>query len=387
MADKKNYYEVLGVDKNADDAAIKAAYRKLVKQYHPDLHPDDPSCAEKFKEINEANETLSDPQKRKQYDFELEHPGMGSQGGNPFSGGFGGGFSGFGGGFSDIFETFFGGGMGGGMGGGRRAPEQGEDITRQINLSFLDAVKGCTKDITYMRNETCPSCKGTGAKGGTAFQTCNKCRGSGQVRFAQDTIFGRQIRVGTCPDCKGAGKTILDKCPDCKGRGYLRKETTVTVTIPAGADTQSYMRKRGYGQASSDGGEAGDLIITFKIEPHKILKREGNDLKVTIPVSFTTAILGGKVKIPGIDEALDLDIPKGTQSGTVFTIHGKGVRTRSGIGDLVVTVNVVTPKNLSNQAMKKLKEIDDMITYKDEDSTKRYSDAMEGLYGSKPYQK
>ncbi|MBO5526026.1 MAG: molecular chaperone DnaJ [Clostridia bacterium] len=380
MADKKNYYEVLGVDKNADDAAIKSAYRKLVKQYHPDLHPDDPTCAEKFKEINEANETLSDPQKRKQYDFELEHPGMGSQGGNPFSGGFGG--AGFGG-FSDIFDSFF----GGGMGGGRREPSQGDDITRQVNLSFLDAVKGCTKDISYMRNDTCPSCKGTGAKGGTAFKTCDKCKGSGQVRFAQDTIFGRSIRVGTCPDCRGTGKTIIDKCPDCKGKGYLRKETNVTITIPAGADNQSYMRKRGYGQASEDGGEPGDLIITFKIEPHKILKREGNNLTVTVPISFTTAVLGGKVKVPGIDDAIEIDIPKGTQSGTVFTIHGKGVRSKTGIGDIIATVKVITPKNLSSQMTKKLKELDEMTSYKDEEQTKRYSDAMEGLYGQRPYDK
>lgn len=380
MADKKNYYEVLGVDKNADDATIKSAYRKLVKQYHPDLHPDDPTCAEKFKEINEANETLSDPQKRKQYDFELEHPGMGSQGGNPFGGGFSGGF----GGFEDIFSSFFGGGMGGG---GRREPSQGEDITRQINLSFLDAVKGCTKDISYMRNEACPSCKGTGAKGGTAFKTCEKCHGSGQVRMARDTIFGRSIQVGPCPDCHGMGKTVIDKCPDCKGKGTIRKETKVTITIPAGADNQSYMRKRGYGQASVDGGEPGDLIITFKIEPHKILKREGNNLTVTVPIPFTTAVLGGKIKVPGIEDAIEIDIPKGTQTGTVFTIHGKGVRSRLGVGDILVTVKVLTPKNLSSQAIKKLKEFEDLCSYKDEEQSKRYSDAMEGLYGEKPYNK
>ncbi|MBO4990505.1 MAG: molecular chaperone DnaJ [Clostridia bacterium] len=380
MPDQKNYYEILGVDKNADDATIKAAYRKLVKQYHPDLHPNDPTCAEKFKEINEANETLSDPQKRKQYDFELEHPGMGS-GGNPFSGGFSGGFGGGFGGFSDIFESFF----GGGPSGGARAPEQGDDITRQVSLSFLDSVKGCTKDISYMRNVPCSACKGTGAKNGTAFKTCAKCNGQGQVRMVQDTMFGRSIRVGACPDCKGTGKTILDKCPDCKGRGFLRAETKVTITIPAGADNNSYMRKRGYGQASEEGGTPGDLIITFKIEPHKILKREGNDLTVTVPISFATATLGGKIRIPGIDDAIDLDIPKGTQTGTVFSVKGKGVKTRNGTGDLKATIRVVTPKNLSAAALKKLKEFDELTSYKDEETMKKYADCMEGLYGKKAY--
>ena len=376
MADKQNYYEILGVDKNADEATIKAAYRKLVKQYHPDLHPNDPTCAEKFKAINEANETLSDPQKRKQYDFELEHPGMGSQGGNPFSGG----FSGFGG-FSDIFESFFGGGA------GASVNTQGNDVTREINLSFLDAVKGCTREIVYMRNEPCPSCKGTGAKNGTSLKTCSKCNGSGQVRFAQDTIFGRSIRVGVCPDCNGKGKTIIDRCPDCKGKGYVRKETRVTLNIPAGADNTSYMRKRGYGQASTDGGEPGDLIVTFKVEPHKILRREGNDLLVTVPVSFATACLGGTVQVPSIDETVALEIPKGTQSDTVFTMRGKGIKTRMGTGNLRITVKVVIPKTLTPAQAKKLRDFDDVSSYRDDDQMKRYSDAVESLYGTRPYAK
>lgn len=273
----------------------------------------------------------------------------------------------------------------GGMGGGARQPSQGDDITRQVNLSFLDSVKGCTKDITYMRNVPCKSCNGTGAKGGTSFKTCAKCNGQGQVRMVQDTMFGRSIRVGACPDCQGKGKTIIDKCPDCHGKGYQRTETKVSITIPGGADQNSYMRKRGYGQASEDGGEAGDLIITFKIEPHKILKREGNDLTVTVPLPFPTAVLGGKIRVPGIDDTIDLDIPKGTQSGTLFTIRGKGVKTRNGTGDLKVTVRVVTPKNLSSAATKKIKELQELMNYKDEEMTKKYADAVEGLYGKKPY--
>lgn len=379
MADKKNYYEILGVDKKASDADIKAAYRKLVKQYHPDLHPNDPTCAEKFKEINEANEVLSDPQKRQQYDFELEHPGMGGGAGG-FSGFSGGGF----GGFSDIFDSFFSGFGGGGAQGGARS-SQGEDVTREITLSFMDAVKGCVREIAYMRNESCSSCKGTGAKNGTSYSTCQKCKGSGQVRYAQDTIFGRSIRVGTCPDCNGTGKKIIDRCPDCAGKGYVRKETRVTLNIPAGADNNSYMKKRGYGQASTDGGAPGDLIVTFRVEPHKMLKRDGNNLSVEVPISFQIAAMGGRVKVPTIDDAVDLDIPAGTQSGTVFELRGKGVATRGGTGSLRVTVKVVIPKKLSRDQLKKLKEYDAFSDYKSDEKMKRYSDNLEALYGKKAY--
>ena len=231
MAEKKNYYEVLGVAKNATEEEIKSAYRKLAKQYHPDLHPGDAAAAEKFKEINEANETLSDKQKRAAYDYELEHPGMGGMGG---MGGFeGAGFSGFG----DIFESIF-----QGFGGGTaHRDDTGDDIQIEMKLSFMDAVKGCVKDLTYMRNEPCAACKGTGAKGGTAQKPCSKCGGRGQVRFAQDTLFGRTVRVGPCPDCGGTGNIILEKCPDCKGKGYVRRETTVSLNIPAGVDTNSYI--------------------------------------------------------------------------------------------------------------------------------------------------
>lgn len=381
MAEKKNYYEILGVDKKASDADIKAAYRKLVKQYHPDLHPNDPTCAEKFKEINEANEVLSDPQKRQQYDFELEHPGMGGMGGMG-----GGGFSGFSGGgfggFSDIFDSFFS-GFGGGQSGTRST--QGEDVTREISLSFMDAVKGCVREIAYMRNETCPSCKGTGAKNGTSYSTCQKCKGSGQVRYAQDTLFGRSIRVGVCPDCNGTGKKIIDRCPDCAGKGYIRKETRVTLNIPAGADNNSYLKKRGYGQASKDGGAPGDLIITFRIEPHKMLKRDGNNLSVEVPVSFVTAALGGRIKVPTVDDAIDLDIPAGTQSGTVFELRGKGIATRNGTGNLRVTVNVVIPKKLTRDQQKKLREYDGLSDYRTDEKMKRYADNIEALYGKKAY--
>lgn len=240
---KKNYYEILGVDKKATEDQIKAAYRKLAKQYHPDLHPGDAAAAEKFKQINEANEVLSDKQKRAAYDYELEHPGMGGMGGG-FEGGFGD--------FSDIFSSIFGGGFGGFGGGGARAAQSnvGDDIQREMTLSFMDAAKGCTKTFSYMRNEPCSACRGTGARGGTAYSTCSRCNGKGVVQTVQSTMFGRTIRQSVCPDCGGTGRVITDKCPDCRGKGSVRKETTVTINIPAGVDTNSYMKKKGYGQAA-----------------------------------------------------------------------------------------------------------------------------------------
>ncbi len=378
MADKKNYYEVLGVSKNASEDEIKAAYKKLVKQYHPDLHPGDKHAAEKFKEINEANEILSDKQKRAAYDYEQEHPGMGGMGG--------GGFGGFGGmgGFGDIFDSIF---QGFGGSASVQRDTTGEDIQREMTLSFMDAAKGCTKEISYMRNEPCPTCRGTGAKNGTAYRTCSKCGGSGQVRFTQDTMFGRTVRVGACPDCGGTGKTITDKCPDCRGKGYQRKETKVTLTIPAGVDTNSYMKKRGYGQASTSGGAAGDLIVVFRVEPHKIFQRKNMDLYVELPIPFATAALGGVVKVPDVDDAFDYTIPEGTQSGTTFTIRGKGLKTRNGTGNLYLRVFVEVPTRLSREQKKQLEELSSSCEVKQFDKAKRYADNMSALYGVNAYEK
>ncbi len=378
MADKKNYYDILGVSKTASQDEIKSAYRKLAKQYHPDFHPGDKAAAEKFKEINEANAVLSDEGKRKQYDFELDHPGMGS--GNPF-GGQGGGFGGGFGGFEDIINSVFGGGFGGG--GATRGPARGADIEQTINLSFLDAIKGCSKEIRYMRNEPCAACKGTGAKGGTSFSKCTRCGGSGKVKFQQDTLFGRTIQVGACPDCGGTGKKIIDKCPDCKGRGYVRRETAFLVNIPAGVDKDSSLRKRGFGQASGNGGESGDLYVYFRIEPHKLLQREDKDLFVTVPISYKTAVSGGKISVPGIDDTLELNIPEGTPSGTRFCIRGKGVRTVNGTGNLYVTVEIDIPSRLSRDQIKKLSEFEDSVPLKSCSKMNKYSSDVSALYGKK----
>ncbi len=378
MADKKNYYDVLGVSKTASQDEIKSAYRKLAKQYHPDFHPGDAAAAEKFKEINEANETLSDENKRKQYDFELEHPGMG--GGNPFGGG---GFSGFGGGmggFEDIINSVFGGGFGGFA---ERGKPRGADIQQTINLSFLDAIKGCTKTVSYMRNEPCGSCNGTGAKGGTAYQSCSRCGGSGRVKFEQNTIFGRTIQVGACPDCGGTGKKIIDRCPDCKGKGYLRKETRFTINIPAGVDRDSSIRKRGFGQAAGNGGESGDLYIYFQIEQHKLLHREDRDLYVTVPISYKTAVEGGKIYVPGIDDMLELTVPECTPSGTRFCMRGKGVKTVHGTGNLYVTVEIEVPQKLSREQIKKLDEYESSVPLRSCGKMQKYSNDVSALYGKK----
>lgn len=381
----KNYYEVLGVDKKASQDDIKAAYRKLARQYHPDLHPNDEECAKKFKEINEANEVLSDPQKRQQYDMELENPGAGNFGG---FGGFGsgsqsaGGFGGFGDIFGDIFGAFSGSDRG-----NRSAAQDGDDINLEVELSFLDAAKGCKKDITYTRKEPCPDCRSTGAKNGTSYKQCDKCKGTGTIQYVSGNSIFRTVQQRACDACGGKGKIIIEKCPTCGGRGYQRKQTTISLNIPAGADTNSYITKKGYGEASTTGGEPGDLIVVFKVQPHKLFKRNKFDLYVDLPISYTTAALGGKVKVPTLEDTVTLDIPEGTQSGKVFQIRGKGIASRLGTGSLYVTVYVEVPTKLTKAEKQRLLDFDSDIELKQYDKMKKYDDAMQSLYGAKPYEK
>lgn len=384
----KNYYEVLGVDKKASQDDIKAAYRKLARQYHPDLHPNDEECAKRFKEINEANEVLSDPQKRQQYDMELEHPEMGSGNFGGF-GGFGSGSSSAGGfgGFGDIFGDIFGAFSGSDRGGRASARSDGEDINLEVELSFLDAAKGCTKTITYNRKEPCPDCRSTGAKNGTSYKQCEKCKGTGTIQYVSGNSIFRTVQQRACDACGGTGKIIIEKCPTCGGRGYQRKSTSITLNIPAGADTNSYITKKGYGEASTTGGGPGDLIVVFKVQPHKIFKRNKFDLYVDLPISFTTAALGGKVKVPTLDDVVWLDIPDGTQSGKVFQIRGKGISSRYGTGSLFVTVTVEVPTKLTKAEKQRLLDFDSDIELKQYDKMKKYDDLMQSLYGEKPYEK
>ena len=373
----KDYYSILGVDKNATQDDIKKAYRTQVKKCHPDLHPGDEKAAERFKELNEANEVLSDEKKRKNYDT------FGDPNGN--MGGFGGGASGFSGfgGFEDIFGDFF------GNFGGRRSRTQtqtkGEDITLELSLSFLDAAKGCKREISYTRNQPCSSCKGTGAKSGTAYKTCEKCGGTGEVQYASGGGFFRTVSVRPCDECNGTGKKIIESCLDCKGKGYIKTTTKLNIEIPAGADTGSYIRKIGYGEASRNGGPSGDLIIVMKVEPSKIFTRKNFDLYVSVPISFKTAALGGKVKIPLIDETLEYTIPEGTQSGKIFFVRGKGIKTNRGTGDLYIEILVEVPARLSRAQRKALEEFEKETEIKQCPEMRAYKDKIQSMYGENPY--
>ena len=373
----KDYYSILGVDKNATQDDIKKAYRTQVKKCHPDLHPGDEKAAERFKELNEANEVLSDEKKRKNYDT------FGDPNGN--MGGFGGGASGFSGfgGFEDIFGDFF------GNFGGRRSRTQtktkGEDITLELSLSFLDAAKGCKREISYTRNQPCSSCKGTGAKSGTAYKTCEKCGGTGEVQYASGGGFFRTVSVRPCDECNGTGKKIIESCTDCKGKGYTKTTTKLNIEIPAGADTGSYIRKIGYGEASRNGGPSGDLIIVMKVEPSKIFTRKNFDLYVSVPISFKTAALGGKVKIPLIDETLEYTIPEGTQSGKIFFVRGKGIKTNRGTGDLYIEILVEVPARLSRAQRKALEEFEKETEIKQCPEMRAYKDKIQSMYGENPY--
>ena len=375
----KDYYKILGVDKNASPDEIKKAYRTQVKKCHPDLHPGDDAAAEKFKELNEANEVLSDEKKRKNYDtYGDPNGGMG---------GFGGGASGFGGfgGFEDIFGDIF-----GGFGGGRSRAQtktKGEDIIIELSLSFLDAAKGCRREVAYNRNEPCSSCKSTGAKGGTAYKSCEKCGGSGQIQYTSSNGFFRSVNVRPCDECNGTGRKIIDQCPDCKGKGYVKSTTKFNIDIPAGADTGSYIRKAGFGEASKNGGPAGDLIIEMKVEPSKIFKRKGFDLYVEVPISFKTAVLGGKVKVPLIDDTIDYTIPEGTQSGKVFFVRGKGIKSSRGIGDLYIVVTVEVPTKINREQRKILESFEKETEIKQCPQMKQYKDNVEMMYGKNPYEK
>lgn len=376
---KQNHYETLGVSKTATADEIKSAYRKLAKQYHPDFHPGDAAAAEKFKQINEANAVLSDEAKRKQYDYELDHPNMGGMGGNPFGGGFGG-FTDMN--VNDIFNMFNGFGGFGSM--QERRTNRGKDEEYTVNLSFLDAVKGCVKDIAYMRDEPCSSCKGTGAKGGTSFKVCSCCGGTGRIRYQRQTIFGSEIVQSYCNDCGGTGRQILDKCHDCKGKGIVRKETKFAINIPSGVDKENSFKKRGFGNAApNSGGECGDLYIYFRIDSHKLFTRQDKDLYVTVPISYRTAVLGGKILVPAIDETIELTIPEGTASGTKFCIRGKGVRTINGVGNLNIIVEIDIPTKLTKDQITRLNEYENSVSIRSCDNMQKYSANLSSLYGKR----
>lgn len=374
----KDYYSILGVDKNASEDDIKSAYRKLAKKYHPDLNKDNPEAAEKFKEINEAYEVLGDKQKRSNYDQ------FGSAEGANFSDFFGGGGGGFSGGFSTDFGDIFGdifSAFGGGTSRAQQQSAKGEDINVAISISLKESAFGVNKDIRITKLESCPHCKGTGAKNGTAFETCPDCKGAGRVRFQQNTIFGTTIREGMCNTCQGTGKRIKEKCADCSGKGYTRVTKTVTVKVPAGINQDQILRMRGEGNAPLRPGISGDLNIKINVDKDKMLTREGNDILLTVYVPFTTMLLGGVITIPTLDGKYDLTIKELTQSGTVMRLKGKGTKVlqRESRGDMLVTLKSEVPNKLDKKAKEKLQEIEGI--YKDSayskfssfvDNTKKY---------------
>ena len=349
MAEKRDYYEVLGVKKGASEDELKKAYRKLAKENHPDLHPGDKECEARFKEINEAYEVLSDPDKRAKYD-QFGHAAFDPSQGFGGGGGFGG-FEGFGG-FGDIFSDIFGGGFGFGGGGGRNpnAPRKGDNLRATVNIKFEEAAFGVKKDVFVSKIEQCPDCKGTGCAEGTTAEVCPDCKGTGTVMSTKRTPFGMVQSSEQCPKCRGRGKIIHSPCKTCRGIGSVRRQHKVSVSIPAGIDDGQTISLKGQGNAGLNGGPAGDLLITVLVQPHARFERDGASILLDQEISFAQAALGAEVEVPTLDGKVKLNIPEGTQSGTTFRLKGKGVPflRNGGRGDQFVTVNVAVPRSMTS---------------------------------------
>ena len=355
MADqnKRDYYEVLGVEKNASDAEIKKAYRKLAKENHPDLHPGDKEAEARFKEVNEAYEVLSDADKKARYD-QYGHAGVDPNFGA--GGGFDGSFD-FGD-LGDIFGSFFGGGFGGGRRTNPNAPQRGESIRLSLAISFEEAAFGCEKSVTVERMETCDTCHGNGCAPGSTPEVCPDCHGTGTVQVRRQTPMGVFATSSPCTRCGGKGKIIHQPCKDCHGTGAVRKRKTIQASIPAGIDNGQTISIRGQGNAGKNGGPAGDLLITITVRPHELFRREGTSVLCEAPITFAQAVLGAELEIPTIDGKVKYELPEGTQSGTTFRLKGKGIPALNGRGrgDQYVTVYIETPRNLNKEQKEALKK-------------------------------
>lgn len=355
MAEKRDYYEVLGVDRGADDATIKKAYRQLAKKYHPDMNPGDAEAEKKFKEASEAYAILSDSDKRRQYD-QFGHAA--------FEGGAGGagGFDGFDfGNMGDIFGDIFGDLFGGGSRRNPNAPTKGANLRTSVRITFEEAVFGCEKEIELTLKETCPTCNGSGAKAGTVPVTCSKCGGKGQVAYTQQSLFGTIRNVQTCPECNGSGKIVQEKCMTCYGSGYKAERKRIAVTIPAGIDDGQSVRIRDKGEPGTNGGPRGDLLVEVVVSRHPVLQRQGTNIFSTAPISFAVATLGGKIKITTVDGPVIYEVKPGTQTDTKVRLKGKGVpslRNKQVRGDQYVTLVVQVPDHLNEKQKELLREFD-----------------------------
>ena len=363
MAEKRDYYDVLGVSKNATEDEIKKAYRTLARKYHPDINKE-PGAEEKFAEINEAYGTLSDAEKRKRYDqFGFNDPNQGFGGGQGFEGF--GGFGGFGG-FEDIFSSFFGGGQ---RSTRNQRSRQGDDVEKQMTITFDEAVHGAKKTIRINVEEECPHCGGTGAYSKSDLHTCDRCNGQGFVFVEQRTILGMARSQQVCPKCRGKGQYVTRKCEHCNGVGRIKKTKDIEINIPAGIDNGMSLRIAGKGEAGYDGAPNGDLYVQFRVTPHEYFKRDGLDISIEIPISFVDATLGTELNIPTINDPVLMKIPAGTQSGAKFRLRGKGVKNPKGssFGDEYVIIKVETPTNLNKEQVELLKKFDE--SYKSNNKT------------------
>ncbi|MCR5515570.1 MAG: molecular chaperone DnaJ [Lachnospira sp.] len=370
MADKRDYYEVLGVSRDASEAELKKAYRQLAKKYHPDMHPGDAEAEAKFKEASEAYGVLSDADKRRQYDqfghAAFENGGAGAAGGFDFD------FSDFGDIFGDIFGGMFGGG-----GGSRRnsnGPRRGADVRMGTRITFAEAVKGTKKQIEVNIKETCSSCNGTGAKKGTSPETCKKCNGRGQVTYQQQSLFGMVQSVRPCPDCGGTGKIIKEKCPDCKGTGYINTKKTIEVTIPAGIDDGQAIRISGKGEPGVNGGPRGDLLVVVSVSKDPNFIRDGYDVLSEVKISYPTAVLGGEIKVKTVDGEVLYEVKPGTASGTRVRLRGKGMptlRNENVRGDAYIDLVVNIPTHLTKEQKDALLEYDKALTGEERPTKKK----------------
>ena len=361
-AEKRDYYEVLGVDKSASEDEIKRAYKKMARKYHPDLNPDNKEAEEKFKEVNEAYEVLSDSDKKARYDqfgFAGVDPnyGAGAGGGAYGAGGFDFGDLG------DIFGSFFGGGLGSAQRRNPNAPQRGESIRLSVTISFEEAAFGCEKEVSVDRYETCAVCHGSGCADGTSPEVCPDCHGSGQVQVRRQTPMGVFATTSPCGRCGGKGRIIKTPCTACRGSGLERKRRTIQAKIPAGIDNGQTISIRGQGHAGKNGGPSGDLLITITVRPHELFRREGTSVLCEAPITFAQAVLGAELEIPTIDGKVKYDLPEGTQSGTTFRLKGKGIPELNGRGrgDQYVTVYIETPRNLNREQKEALKKFAESV--------------------------